>query len=95
MIQTSCIPKRNEEPAPLLLLGLKNDLRYDAQCVELMKSQFGRGPVSVKSAKALACEIGAKTSLFCSAMTQENVREVFDEAIERGLDHSLLGRRRR
>lgn len=95
LIQTSCILKRSDEPAPLILLGLKNDLRYDPQCVELMKSQYKCGPISARSAKAMASEIHAVASLFCSAMTQENIREVFNEAIEQALAYCMQGKRRR
>ena len=95
LIQTSHILKKSEVPVPIILLGLKNDLRYDSQCIELMKSQFKCGPISVKNAKAMACQINAVASLLCSAMTQENVREVFDEAIEHALTYSQQNKRRK
>ena len=95
LIETSCNLKKNDDPIPMILLGLKNDLRYDSIYIEQLKKQFNCGPISSKSAKAMADEVGADESLFCSAMTQENVREVFDEAIKCALTFSQYGRKRK
>ena len=43
-------------------------------------------PVSEEQARLLADDIGAETYIECSALTQKNLKEVFDEAILVALD---------
>lgn len=56
---------------PYLLIGLKSDLRV---------SSANLGLVSQTQAKDIAHEIDAFCYLECSALTQEGLRQVFDEA---------------
>jgi len=66
---------RHYEPnTPMILCGLKTDLRDDG----------GRKIVSVASAKALAKEVGIRYTE-CSALTQVGLKAVFDEVVRLGL----------
>jgi len=62
---------------PLLLIGTKQDLRKEAQ--------HAANLVSEEEAKQLCQEIGAIKYLECSALTQYNLKEVFDEAVRAAL----------
>jgi Ras-related C3 botulinum toxin substrate 1 len=57
----------------MVLVGTKKDLREDAETLKELQAQ-GQQPVSAKDAKKLASEIGARTYIECSAMTQENIK---------------------
>jgi len=65
---------------PFILVGTKADLRTDPDTVKELKAQ-GVKPVETSEGKNLSSSIGAKAYLECSAMTQQNVKEVFDEAV--------------
>ena len=63
--------------APLLLVGTQCDLRNDVKVlIELNK--YSDKPVSEDAAKHLAHDVGAVTYIECSALTQKNLKEVFD-----------------
>jgi Ras-related C3 botulinum toxin substrate 1 len=65
---------------PIILVGTKADLRKD----EGMKQDLakdGRAMVTTKAAEDMSCDIGAAMYIECSAMTQDNLKEVFDQAI--------------
>ncbi|TPP56516.1 Rho GTP-binding protein RhoV [Fasciola gigantica] len=89
----SCGPSRtsssqhtsSEIPGPaLLLVGCACDLRNDiAQLLDLSKQ--GEEPVDPKTAERLAAELGAEAYIECSALTQKNLKTVFDLAIWCGL----------
>jgi Ras-related C3 botulinum toxin substrate 1 len=65
---------------PFVLVGTKKDLRDDPETLKELKAQ-GQAPIDMKAAKKLAQDIGARTYVECSAVTQQNVKEIFDEAI--------------
>jgi len=56
---------------PMLLIGTKSDLRRDSKH-KALNSEMG---------EKLKTEIKAVKYMECSALTQENLKEVFDEAI--------------
>mmetsp|Transcript_13480 Transcript_13480/g.24395 ORF Transcript_13480/g.24395 Transcript_13480/m.24395 type:complete len:191 (+) Transcript_13480:153-725(+) len=65
---------------PMILVGTKHDLREDANTIaELAKK--GQKPISPQMGEAMAKELGMKKYMECSACTQHNVKEVFDEAV--------------
>jgi len=73
---------RHYEPnTPMILCGLKTDLRDDSKNRSLSR---GRKIVSVESAKALAKEFGIRYTE-CSALTQVGLKAVFDEVVRLGL----------
>ncbi|KAI4882424.1 hypothetical protein NFI96_021737 [Prochilodus magdalenae] len=69
---------------PVLLVGTQCDLRQDVKVlIELARRR--ERPVAEHDARALADKIGAVTYVECSALTQKNLKEVFDAAIAAGL----------
>ncbi|KPP60466.1 rho-related GTP-binding protein RhoG-like, partial [Scleropages formosus] len=65
---------------PILLVGTKRDLRTDAETVKKLKEQ-GLAPTTQQQGNTLSKQIGAVKYMECSALLQENVREVFAEAV--------------
>lgn len=69
---------------PMILVGTQSDLRNDVNTrVELAK--YKEQPVSENEAKKLANSLGCECYIETSALTQHNLKEVFDEAIMAGL----------
>ncbi|TNN54836.1 Rho-related GTP-binding protein RhoU [Liparis tanakae] len=69
---------------PILLVGTQCDLRQDVKVlIELARRR--ERPVLEEDARALSEKIGAVTYVECSALTQKNLKEVFDAAIAVGL----------
>ena len=64
--------------ATTMLVGTKIDLREDKETLESLK---GEKLPTHDNGTALAKEIGAKMYLECSALTQEGLKRVFEEAI--------------
>jgi small GTP-binding protein len=64
---------------PMILVGTKSDLRQD--------SQFAGNLVSSDEATNVGKEIGAVKYMECSALTQDGLKPVFDEAIRAALHH--------
>ena len=65
---------------PIILVGTKLDLRDDANTTNQLRSKRME-PVSYEQALAVAKDIRAHKYLECSALTQRNLKSVFDEAI--------------
>eukprot|EP01084_Bolivina_argentea_P149943 261858_1 len=78
-IQEKWIPEitHHAPGVPKLLVGTKSDLRND--------SQFKSNLISNDEGVKLAKEINAITYVECSALTQDRLKEVFDEAIKAAL----------
>ncbi len=64
----------------MILVGTKYDLRDDTSFVADLKKK-GQKPITPQMGEALAKELGMKKYMECSACTQHNVKEVFDEAV--------------
>ena len=81
-IKTKWIPeiKHHNPDTPFLLCGLKTDLRNDQDLIK----QIGQ-PLSKSDGQKLAKEVGANGYVECSALTQEGLKNVFDEAVRQSL----------
>jgi len=75
---------------PKILVGLKADLRNDANMEEQMKTK-GLSYTETQEAEDVAKEIGAAYHMECSALTQEGLKQVFDQAIMVGLNPKQKG----
>ena len=86
-IQEKWIPEiRKHNPrTPLVLVGTQCDLRNDVK-VLIELNNYRDKPITEDQAKSLAAEIGAISYVECSALTQKNLKEVFDTAILITLD---------
>ncbi|OTA95162.1 hypothetical protein M434DRAFT_20432 [Hypoxylon sp. CO27-5] len=65
---------------PLILVGLKSDLRHKKTCIEMLKTQ-GLTPVSSEQGMAVAKKMGAQY-MECSSKEMTGVDEIFDRAIQ-------------
>lgn len=65
---------------PIILVGTKLDLRDDEATRESLR-QKKMAPIQYEQAVMVAKEIKAQKYLECSALTQRNLKSVFDEAI--------------
>merc|ERR1712233_56427 len=70
---------------PLILVGTKSDLRNDSSMTQNLAAK-GIQMVTADNAQARASEIGAVKYLECSALTQEGLKNVFDEAIRAAMN---------
>ena len=72
---------------PCILVGLKADLRNDAEAIkELAKKNLE--PITVAQGEKLAARIQADCYMECSAKTQVGLKEVFDRAIKIALNNT-------
>ncbi len=68
-----------------ILVGNKLDLRDDRETIEKLQ-RVGQSPITKAQGEKLAREIGAVKYCECSALTQEGLKNVFDEAILAALE---------
>jgi len=81
-VKTKWVPEiQHHAPGvPILLVGTKSDLRKDDQTTKQLASR-GQNLVTTDEANSMAKEVGAVKYLECSALTQEGLKQVFDDAI--------------
>jgi len=69
-----------DSKAKIILVGLKLDLRDDVETIRKLQKET-KTPVTTKEGEQLSEEIGAIKYWECSALTQKNVKQLFDEAV--------------
>lgn len=79
---------------PIILVGTKLDLREDALALENLRNRR-MSPVTYPQGLQMAKEIHARKYMECSALTQKNLKGVFDEAIRAVLCPVVTKRKRR
>jgi len=81
-VKTKWVPEiQHHAPnVPIVLVGTKSDLRKDDNTIKQLNSRQ-QSMVTVEAAQRMAKEIGAVNFLECSALTQEGLKQVFDDAI--------------
>lgn len=84
--RTKWIEEVNERcpNVPVILVGLKKDLRTNPQAIEEVRKRSGKF-VDVQEAEQCAKEMGCRRYLECSALTGEGVDDVFEVATRASL----------
>eukprot|EP01091_Cochliopodium_minus_P007294 TRINITY_DN171_c0_g1_i4.p1 TRINITY_DN171_c0_g1~~TRINITY_DN171_c0_g1_i4.p1 ORF type:complete len:198 (-),score=60.96 TRINITY_DN171_c0_g1_i4:84-677(-) len=82
-VKTKWVPevKHHCPDTKMVLVATKLDLREDQEQIQRLKEK-GLAPVNTEAGLGLSKEIGATSYCECSALTQKNLKEVFDEAIK-------------
>ncbi|BFZ62600.1 RHO4 protein [Saitoella coloradoensis] len=78
---------------PVVLVGLKSDLRHNRLCLDLLRAQ-GQTPVTFQQATAVAEQMRAQY-VECSSKENKNVKEVFDLAVNTAIGNDSLKKLRR
>jgi Ras-related C3 botulinum toxin substrate 1 len=71
------------------LVGTKVDLREDAGTVEKLASKK-QAPITFEQGLSMVAEISATKYMECSALTQQGLKAVFDEAIRAVLNPPVV-----
>jgi Ras-related C3 botulinum toxin substrate 1 len=74
------ITQHMDSKPPILLVGTKSDLRGKQSAIDSLKAS-GEEPVTQEEGQNMKAEIFAHKYLECSALTQEGLANVFEEAI--------------
>merc|ERR1712098_349718 len=69
---------------PIILDGTKADLRNDAETQAQLRAK-NLQPVAIGEIEQMVNEVNAVKYIECSALTQEGLKNVFDEAIRAAL----------
>ncbi|XP_026873391.2 ras homolog family member Ua isoform X2 [Electrophorus electricus] len=85
--------RRHCPRAPILLVGTQADLRQDVK-VLIQLAKYKEQPVELQEACACAEEVHAVSYMECSALTQKNLKEVFDAAILASIQHMDMQQQR-
>lgn len=75
---------------PIVLVGTKSDLRHDQEMVKQLAAKNMR-MITPEEIAQRAREIGAIAHVECSALTQEGLKTVFDDAIRAALNGTGQG----
>ena len=66
--------------APIVLAATKIDLRQNEEMLQRL-AQYRQAPISFEQGASLAKEIGAVKFIECSALTQQGLKQCFEECI--------------
>ena len=85
-VKTKWVPEISHHApgVPIILVGTKADLREDQQTLAQLQ-QKGVQMVTAEQGNSMVKEIGAIKYLECSALTQNGLKQVFDDAIRAAL----------
>ena len=72
--------KNHAPDVPFIIVGTKLDMRSDPEVVAKL-GQKGQSAITMAQGTSKAGELNAYKYLECSALTQEGLKQVFDEAI--------------
>jgi len=72
---------------PIILVGTKSDMRNDHGTVSNLAAK-GLKPIQTMDGQTRSREIGAVKYLECSALTQDGLKNVFDEAIRAAMQRT-------
>jgi len=90
-VKTKWVPEiQHHAPnVPIVLVGTKSDLRKDDNTIKQLNSRQ-QSMVTIEAAQRMAKEIGAVNFLECSALTQEGLKQVFDDAIRAAMSKPTI-----
>ena len=77
--------RRSNAKIPIILVGTQMDLRSDLKTLLTLDQQKLK-PVTEKEARARAQQMHACTYIECSALTEKNLKTVFDTALLTALE---------
>lgn len=85
-VKLKWIPEINHHApgVPIILVGTKADLRNDAETQAQLRAK-NLSPVAQGEIEQMVNEVNAVKYIECSALTQEGLKNVFDEAIRAAL----------
>ena len=78
---------------PLVLVGLKSDLRTKRACIDLLKTQ-GLTPVTQEQGRNVAKQMGA-IYIECSSKEMSGVHEVFELAVDTAVGREIQKKEQR
>lgn len=78
---------------PLILVGLKSDLRTNRVCIDLLKTQ-GLTPVTPEQGQRVARQMGA-IYVECSSKEMKGVEEVFELAVNTAVGQEIATKQQR
>lgn len=87
------IRSRNQT-SPIVLVGTQSDLCQNVD-VLIHLAQHGTKPVAHSRARRLARRIGGGDYLECSALTQHNLKDVFDSAVFAAIKQKHIGKNKK
>uniref|UniRef100_A0A0K0EWD0 Ras-related C3 botulinum toxin substrate 1 n=1 Tax=Strongyloides venezuelensis TaxID=75913 RepID=A0A0K0EWD0_STRVS len=85
--------KQHCPETPIILVGTKIDLRDNAEARKTLDTE-NHMPISKSQGQKMANKIKAVTYLECSALTQQGLRQIFDEAVRCVLNPKPLKKKR-
>jgi Ras-related C3 botulinum toxin substrate 1 len=87
-VQTTWIPelKKHNPTTPYILVGLKTDIRDDLSVCPDNCTNNCFSSVSYSQGEAVKTAIGAQKYIECSSRFQQNLSEVFEEAVKAALN---------
>uniref|UniRef100_G3NR63 Ras homolog family member V n=2 Tax=Gasterosteus aculeatus aculeatus TaxID=481459 RepID=G3NR63_GASAC len=78
--------RADNRTSPVLLVGTQSDLCHDADVLVRLDQRSAK-PVDASRATKVARRIRAQGYVECSALTQHNLKDVFDRAIRAAIKH--------
>jgi GTPase SAR1 family protein len=78
---------------PVLLVGLKTDLRDDARIISSLQ-KIGTAPVTLLHGREVGIKIGAVAYLEASAKKRQGIHQVFEAALRASFDVDQKKRRK-
>eukprot|EP01095_Lingulamoeba_sp_RSL-Kostka_P006739 TRINITY_DN212_c0_g2_i1.p1 TRINITY_DN212_c0_g2~~TRINITY_DN212_c0_g2_i1.p1 ORF type:complete len:191 (+),score=59.16 TRINITY_DN212_c0_g2_i1:118-690(+) len=82
-VKTKWVPEINYScpEAPIILVGTKLDLREDYETIKSLEEN-NLEPITYQQGSQMAKKINSEKYIECSALTQENLKQTFDEAFK-------------
>ncbi|CAF1258083.1 unnamed protein product, partial [Didymodactylos carnosus] len=78
--------RRSNSKTSVILVGTQSDLVHDLKTL-LKLDQLKQKPITEKEARGRAQQMDATTYMECSALTQKNLKTIFDTAVLAAIDY--------